>query len=76
MDDHIWSCCELNVGGQSLLSIGDVFSNLIHSLSECNHTVSIRPTLPLYVCYVASLTNYFSCLKMALMMFGSFILLL
>ena len=28
MADHIWSCCELSVGGQSSLSVGDVFSNV------------------------------------------------
>ena len=37
MDDHIWSCCELSVGGQSSLSVGDVLSNLIHSLCEGIH---------------------------------------
>ena len=39
MADHIWSCCELSVGGQSSLSVGDVLSNLIHSLCEGIHTV-------------------------------------
>ena len=41
MDDHIWSCCELSGGGQSSLSVGDVFSNLIHSLCEGIHAVRV-----------------------------------
>ena len=46
MDDHIWSCCELSVGGQSSLSVGDVLSNLIHSLCEGIHAVRVPSGTP------------------------------
>ena len=46
MDDHIWSCCELSVGGQSSLSVVDVFSNLILSLCEGIHAVKVLSGSP------------------------------
>ena len=46
MDDHIWSCCELSGGGQSSLSVGDVLSNLIHSLCEGIHAVRVPSGTP------------------------------
>ena len=46
MDDHIWSCCELSVGGQSSLLVVDVLSNLIHSLCEGIHAVNVPSGSP------------------------------
>ena len=46
MDDHIWSCCELSGGGRSSLSIGDVLSNLIHTLCEGIHAVRVPSGTP------------------------------
>ena len=37
---HIWSWCDLSGGGQSSLSVGDVLSNLTHSLCEGIHAVT------------------------------------
>ena len=58
MDDHIWSCCELTVGGQSSLTVDDVFSNLIHSLCEAIHAVRVPSGLLEWaaVCVVAMTT--------------------
>ena len=49
MADHVWSCCELSVGGQSSLSVGDVFSNLIHSLCEGIHAVGLLEWVAVWV---------------------------
>ena len=46
MHDHIWSYCELRGGGQSSLSVGDVLSNLIHSLCEGIHAVRVPSGTP------------------------------
>ena len=46
MADHIWSCCELSGGGQSSLSVGDVLSNVIHSLCEGIHAVRVPSGTP------------------------------
>ena len=55
-DGHIWSWCDLSGAGHSSLSVGDVLSNLIHSLCEGIHAVRGPSAHPLSMC-VSRISN-------------------